>query len=92
MDFMPRRAIRPLWRLLLAATSRQDDVSLSCDECFSILEYLAELRLRVPLSSEAFNTLANKHLSVCPDCQEYYRQKLEEFEAFQSNDEEITPD
>ena len=86
---MPKEELRPLWRLLLAATNQKEGVTLSCDDCFAILEYLAEMRARVGVSIELLCMLARNHLSCCPDCHKYYLQRLEQLESLQLSAEEI---
>jgi len=86
---MPKEEIRPLWRLLLAATIQKEGVSLSCDDCFAILEYLADLRARVGVSIDLLRMLARNHLSCCPNCRKYYLQRLEQLESMQSSAEGI---
>ncbi len=80
---MPKDEIRPLWRLLMAATSQQEGVTLSCDDCFAIMEYLADMHARIGISLKLLRLMAKNHLSCCPDCRQYYRQRLEQLESLQ---------
>jgi len=59
---------RALWQLLLENPS-----DLTCDECFAVMEYYAELLARggVDLLPEII-----KHLEGCPDCQLELREAL----------------
>lgn len=50
-----------------------------------------ELRAGVSLNSETLSALTRKHLSNCPDCQDYYLEKLEELESYKSSAEENNP-
>lgn len=58
-----------LWQLL-----REEPSSLSCDECFAVMEYYAELLARggIALLPEVM-----KHLEGCPSCQTEHRVALE---------------
>ncbi|MCP5098652.1 MAG: hypothetical protein GY943_24135 [Chloroflexi bacterium] len=74
---------RPLWQLLVDVVSEKRP--LSCPECFSVLEYLAEI---IPRDEQGFDPTflaeaLSEHLSTCPKCNHYYRQKLAELVAFQ---------
>ena len=65
---------RALWQILVAADSGPA-VALTCDECFAILEYLADeaangADLRILRES------LRRHLEHCPDCQEHYLLRL----------------
>jgi predicted anti-sigma-YlaC factor YlaD len=60
-----------------------DDVALNCDDCFLILEYLAETHHEIEADAEILRTMASKHLSCCPDCRQYYLQRLEQLEEMQ---------
>ncbi len=74
---------RPLWRLLLLVLNQEDDDSLECDECFLILEYLAEMRASEGVDIKKYTILVKKHLASCPDCREYYLQQLQNLESLQ---------
>lgn len=73
---------RPLWEIL-AASSSKDDTELACDECFAVLEYLADeategANLQVLLQT------ARRHLVHCPDCREHHEQRLSRLELQQA--------
>lgn len=73
---------RPLWQLMLDAAQKRP---LSCEECFVLFEYLADFLPRdengfVP---EALQRAVDRYLSSCPDCRDYYWQRLMEMEAIQ---------
>ena len=78
---MLREIGRPLWRLLLVMTNQEDGNSLNCDECFLVLEYLAEMRANEGTDFRKFSELFKKHLASCLDCREYYLQQLQNLEA-----------
>lgn len=61
-----------LWRLLI--TLREKD-SLTCSECFAILELLAEAAT-VDNDSSRFERLARQHLAKCPGCRDRIREQL----------------
>jgi hypothetical protein len=68
--------VRPLWQLLL-----EDPSDLTCDECFSMMEYYAELLAKgnADLLSEVI-----EHLKECPPCEVQHREKLRHLMASQS--------
>jgi len=59
---------RALWQLLLENPS-----DLTCDECFAVMEYYAEI-----LATGGIALLPEiiKHLEECPDCQPEHREML----------------
>lgn len=79
---------RPLWQLLLdtvTSTSLSAGVThtptpLTCGDCFSILEYLADLNQENG-DTPSLIQKARQHLVTCPDCHTYYQQRLDELEA-----------
>ena len=80
---MFHQTVLPLWQILLRSTNSGDDVTLNCDDCFLILEYLAETHHEIGVDAEILRTIANKHLSCCPDCRQYHLQRLEQLEEMQ---------
>lgn len=83
---------RPLWKLLLEL-AQPDALAkrpLSCTECFAILEYLAENLARGPASFDqtTLRQAATHHLAACPDCNAYYRRRLQEMEQMVAENEE----
>ena len=60
--------MRPLWQLLLENPS-----DLTCDECFAMMEYYAEL-----LADGSTDLLPEviEHLKQCPYCEVQYREEL----------------
>ena len=66
---------RPFWQTLVAADSGEN-LALTCDECFAILEYLAE-----GAHLQTLQKTAQHHLSHCPDCREHHLKRLIELEA-----------
>ena len=60
--------VRPVWQLLL-----EDPSDLTCDECFSVMEYYAEL-----LAEGSTDLLPEviEHLKECPPCEVQHREEL----------------
>jgi hypothetical protein len=65
-----------LWKVLLQATANGTS-SLSCDECFVLMDHLSDL-LAGGYSLQAVLPLAEKYLERCPNCQDEYVQDLQE--------------
>jgi hypothetical protein len=59
---------RPLWQLLLA-----DPADLTCDECFALMEYYAEILMR---GGTALIPKVLEHLKRCPHCEVQHREAL----------------
>ena len=69
-----------LWMLLIKL---RDKESLSCEECFALLELLAQAAdLGVDL--KRLKRLTRKHLKLCPDCQETMWEQLLKLEQLES--------
>jgi hypothetical protein len=68
---------RPLWQLLLAVRN-DNKTPLTCAESFSILEYLAELK--VEEGHERVLRAVQRHLNKCPECSHYVESRLQELE------------
>ena len=65
---------RPLWQLLLLTNAPKIPVQLTCDECFTLLEYDAELLVGGAAIDE-IRPAINYHLSLCSKC----RAKIDEW-------------
>jgi hypothetical protein len=59
-----------LWKLL-----QEEPSALSCDECFAVMEYYAELLAQ---SGEALLPEIIKHLEGCPSCRTEHRAALKQ--------------
>jgi len=70
---------RSLWEILVIAKQPGRDVILNCDECFVLLNYLADLTIETD-SVEDIRAAIYKHLKHCPDCRQHHLQKLREIE------------
>jgi hypothetical protein len=68
---------RPLWQLLLAVRN-DNKTPLTCAECFSILEYLAELK--VEEGHGRVLRAVQRHLNICSECGHYVDSRLQELE------------
>lgn len=66
-----------LWRILLKL--EETGVALTCDECFVILEFLADQAIN---GADMVQLLASveRHLARCPECYEHHLQRLHELE------------
>ena len=58
-----------LWQLL-----REEPSTLTCDECFAVMEYYAEFLAQ---GGEALLPAIEKHLKSCPSCQVEHRAALQ---------------
>ena len=54
-------------------------MSLTCDECFAILEYLA-LEALDGAEEEKLEAALRRHLEMCPDCREHHLKRLQKLE------------
>jgi hypothetical protein len=68
---------RPLWQLLLAVRS-DNKTPLTCAECFSILEYLAELKIET--GHQRVLRAIQRHLQSCSECHHYFDTHLQALE------------
>jgi len=70
---------RPLWEILLAAESN-DPRELTYDECFAIIEYLAD-ELAGGADSQTIKQAAQRRLTHCPNCRQHHERRLREIET-----------
>ncbi len=75
--------VRPLWQLLL-----EDPSDLTCDECFSVMEYYAEL-----LAKGSTDRLPEviERLKECLPCEVQHREELRHLIASQSETSTALP-
>ena len=78
---------RPLWKLLLESAGIGRNTSLTCSDCFAILQYLADASI-TGVDRMVLLGAARQHLNKCPDCQEYYQQRLDELESLEVEPEQ----
>jgi hypothetical protein len=60
--------VRPLWQLLL-----EDPSDLTCDECFALMVYYADL---LATGGVGLLPVVIERLKGCPDCEPQYREVL----------------
>jgi len=70
---------RSLWQLLIQARNLKDDMHLTCDECFMLLEYDADLLVAGAHFDELQPAIRN-HLALCSECQLELADRLEKLE------------
>ena len=68
-----------LWQLL-----QEDPSSLSCDECFAVMEYYAELLAR---GGTALLPEVMKHLERCPSCRTEHQVALERLARIEAEED-----
>lgn len=70
---------RPLWQLLIETRNLKDNMHLTCDECFMVLEYDADL-LVAGAHFDELQTAIRNHLALCSECQVELADRLEKLE------------
>jgi hypothetical protein len=75
--------VRQLWQLLL-----EDPSNLTCDECFSLMEYYAELFAK---GSTDHLPEVIERLKECPSCEVQHREELRHLIASQSETSTASP-
>ena len=71
--------MRSLWQLLLLTRDAGSPVQLTCEECFSLLEYDAEL-LTNGITPDEIQPVVSRHLSLCPQCRAKFDGWLEKLD------------
>ena len=71
---------RPFWKILMITAEHDAYVTLNCDECFLILEFLAEEAIH-GMEERRLVQAVHMHLDRCPECREHHLQRLREIEA-----------
>jgi hypothetical protein len=74
--------MRRLWQVLLHMAEGAKGESLSCEECFMLLDCVSDL-LADGYAVDEVMPLADKYLQRCPQCQQEYLQDLYELIAGQ---------
>jgi len=69
---------RPLWLLLLMARDSKCPVQLTCEECFTLLNYDADLLVKGAVLAD-FRPIIRRHLSLCSGCQAKIEEWLRNF-------------
>jgi hypothetical protein len=80
---MPTKA-HSLWRILLDTLDPRTDRAPNCDECFAMIELLADLAASGG-DSIAVLSAARRHLVHCPNCREQHLKRLSELEMVLRN-------
>ena len=70
---------RSLWQLLIQMRALKDDMHLTCDECFMLLEYDSDL-LVAGVHFDELETAIRNHLALCSECQVELADRLEKLE------------
>ena len=73
---------RPLWQLLTQGTDFDHGQEFTCEECFLVLDYYADLLVSGE-DPEKLRQLVRRHLAHCLDCREQFLQWLKRLEANQ---------
>lgn len=71
--------MRPLWQILITLKDSGSSTSLTCDECFLVIENLADEAL-AGVNEEDLKSALKQHLRYCPECQEHHLRRLNEIE------------
>ena len=74
---MAESDLPPLWEIFRANNDPQNNTVLTCDQCFAIMEYLADCAV-AGSKREAIFAAAQKHLARCPDCRMEHTRRIEE--------------
>jgi hypothetical protein len=74
------KTIRSLWQVLLITSNSKRPVQLSCEECFALLNYDADLLLS-GVSLDDIRPAVRYHLSLCPNCQTRFDDWLDILES-----------
>jgi len=70
---------RPFWQILIVVGEHGGRIPLSCDECFVILEYMAEIAIE-GVEEKYLLAAVRRHLDRCPDCRKHHLQRLDRLE------------
>lgn len=62
------RIPRPLWQLLLLISQSKEPIQLTCEECFVLLGYDADL-LASGIAPDDIYPSVHHHISFCTACQ-----------------------
>jgi hypothetical protein len=78
---MPRNNISyPLWQLLMLVNDHNKAVQFSCDECFALLEYDADL-LAAGAETDQLRQVIGHHLALCSECRAEMNMRLKKLEG-----------
>jgi hypothetical protein len=78
-----------LWQVLLHATADHDE-PLSCEECFVLMDYLADL-LSTGHPADLVLAMGEKYLKRCPECRQEHRRAMSEFLLIRDDEADPAP-
>jgi hypothetical protein len=70
---------RSLWQLLIQRRDCKEDIPITCDECFLLLEYDADL-LANGTQFDELQPVIKKHLQLCTGCRLQLTNRIAELE------------
>ena len=70
----------PLWQLLMLVNDHNETVQLSCDECFALLEYDADL-LAAGADPDELRQVIEQHLALCSECRADINMRIKKLEG-----------
>jgi len=76
-----------LWEILRATDDPNNNILLTCDECFAVMEYLADCAMG-GATRETIFAAAQKHLARCPDCRVEFAARIQALEKLSKSNEE----
>ena len=79
-----RQSSLQLWELLLLARNPKIPVQITCAECFTLIEYDADL-LAAGVSIDEIRLSIHHHLSLCSGCESEFGQWLEKLEGTENS-------
>lgn len=71
---------RPLWQLLMLISNQEKNTPLTCDECFTLLEYDAD-RLATGGDINKLRPAAMHHLALCSKYRAEILNRLDRLES-----------
>jgi hypothetical protein len=72
-----------LWEILIELEQPKNDRTLTCNQCFAIVDLLS-LAIELDIDREQLFRLVQRHLARCPGCREKLLAQLEELEQLTS--------
>ena len=71
---------RPLWQLLMLISNQEKYIHLTCDECFTLLEYDAD-QLAAGGDMDRLQSAAMHHMALCSKCRAEINNRLDRLEG-----------
>jgi len=71
---------RPLWQLLMLISNQEKYIPLTCDECFTLLEYDAD-QLAAGGDMDRLRSATMHHLALCSKCHVEINNRLDRLEV-----------